>query len=118
LLYGWVDAELLGPGAPLPRPPTRPQPAVETPPIPRAAARITCQHAVAIAAEVEGEGRFIGHVAPGKVMGVELDEAGGFLLAVEGAAFAPQSYSEIRVRNDDLRGCRRAAGALRKHAHE
>ncbi len=107
LFYGWVDGEMLAPSQAPPRTPARPQiPAETTPSLRAAATRVTCPRPVPVAAEVDGEARFVGHVAAGKVMGLELDETGGFLLGVEGAGFAPLSYSELRLRSDDLRGCR------------
>jgi hypothetical protein len=105
VVYGWVDAGHLTPT------PKAPSAAPRNPPLKLertvvAPTHVSCARSVPVTAEVDGEARFIGHVAAGKTMGVLLDEGGATLLGVEGAAFHPSGYSELRVRADDLRGCR------------
>jgi hypothetical protein len=104
VVFGWVDGAHITdtealPPAPLPSAGVRLEHSV------RAPTRLSCPTSVPVLAEVDGEARFIGHVEAGKVMGVEMNDAEGFLLGVEGAAFHPYSYSELRVRAADLLPC-------------
>lgn len=105
VVYGWVDAAHLAPTSMRPTLGAR-RPTLKLEHNAAAPSRVSCARAVPISAEVDGEARFIGHVAAGKTMEVELDESGAILLGVEGAGFHPSGYSELRVRADDLRGCR------------
>ncbi|MBL9027113.1 MAG: hypothetical protein JNL21_33270 [Myxococcales bacterium] len=105
VVYGWVDGSQLArasKAAPLSprRSAVRMDRAVFAP------STVACPRPVPITAEVDGEARFVGHVSAGKAMGLELDQDGGLLLAVEGSGFQPSGLAELRIRSDDLRGCR------------